>query len=135
MGGSVFLAAFLFAASPFPDDVIFIPLGVMRYSPLKIFISLFTGKFVLTLLIGYTARSSAGFLLLVSRGGVLASIVSAIIVILTAVLMMRIEWEDVLLEGRKDALRRLLRSLMRRPVHPKEDPANRTGGSKKNSSG
>src|SRR5213080_4413873 len=60
LGGSAFLAAFIFAASPLPDDVIFIPLGVLRYSPVKTFISLLTGKFVLALAVAYTFRNASG---------------------------------------------------------------------------
>ena len=114
LGGSAFLAAFAFAALPLPDDVIFIPLGVMRYSPVKTFVSLFTGKFVLTLLIAYVARTSSGFLDVLTGGSLFASIASAGAVIIIAILMMRIDWEEVLAAGRKGAFRRLVKSLVRR---------------------
>src|SRR3989475_11899092 len=58
LGGSVFLVAFIFAATPLPDDVAYIPMGIMKYSPIKTYISLYTGKFVLTLFVLYTARKS-----------------------------------------------------------------------------
>lgn len=106
------MAAFLFAASPFPDDVIFIPMGVMRYSPVKTFISLFTGKFVLTLIVAYTTRSYAGFLALVSGGSLYASIAGVVVVILIAVVMMRVDWESVLAGGRKGLVRRILRRVL-----------------------
>ncbi len=54
---SVFLAVFLFAALPLPDDILYIPLGAMRYDLLKFFIALLAGKIVITgtaVYFGYT---------------------------------------------------------------------------------
>lgn len=48
-GKSAFLVIFLFAALPLPDDVIYIPLGIVRYSLLWFILPLFLGK---TLLVG-----------------------------------------------------------------------------------
>ncbi len=44
-------AAFIAAASPIPDDLIYIPLGLARYNPLKFFIATFTGKIVLSYIV------------------------------------------------------------------------------------
>jgi len=41
-------AAFVAAASPIPDDLIYIPLGLARYNPLKFFVATLTGKIVLS---------------------------------------------------------------------------------------
>lgn len=40
-------AAFVAAATPIPDDLIYVPLGLARYNPLRFFISTFVGKIVL----------------------------------------------------------------------------------------
>jgi uncharacterized membrane protein YdjX (TVP38/TMEM64 family) len=45
---SVFLAVFLFAALPLPDDLLYIPLGVAGYSPLLFFAAVALGKVFLT---------------------------------------------------------------------------------------
>ena len=121
MGGSAFLVAFLFAASPFPDDIIFIPLGIIRYSPIKTFIALYSGKFVLTAFLVFVAKRSQGTLEDLLGGGVVVSVISATVVILVALLLMRVDWEKVMAEGRKGTIRRLLRSMLRRPArfHPK----------------
>src|SRR2546428_1139199 len=60
VGGSSFLLALVFAALPLPDDIIFVPLGIIRYSPVKAFIALYSGKFFLTAAITYAARRSHG---------------------------------------------------------------------------
>lgn len=111
LGGSAFLAAFIFAASPFPDDVIFIPLGMMRYSPPKTFIALFSGKFALTLLVAYLARSSSKFLDILLGGSPVAAVASVAVVIFFAIVMWRIDWEKVLERRHDGLLRRLLRRL------------------------
>lgn len=40
-------AAFAAAATPIPDDLVYIPLGLSKYSPKKFFIATLTGKIVL----------------------------------------------------------------------------------------
>lgn len=40
-------AAFVAAATPIPDDLIYVPLGLARYNPVRFFISTFLGKIVL----------------------------------------------------------------------------------------
>ncbi|MEM4522719.1 MAG: VTT domain-containing protein, partial [Nitrososphaeria archaeon] len=43
-----FIAVFLFAALPLPDDVLYIPLGVSGYRLLPYFIAVFAGKIIVT---------------------------------------------------------------------------------------
>jgi membrane protein DedA with SNARE-associated domain len=40
-------AAFIAAATPIPDDLIYIPLGLAKYNPLRFFISTLVGKIIL----------------------------------------------------------------------------------------
>ncbi|MEM2206262.1 MAG: VTT domain-containing protein [Sulfolobales archaeon] len=47
-GKSLFLAIFLFASLPLPDDVLYIPMGMTRYSIPKYLIAVLSGKTVLT---------------------------------------------------------------------------------------
>ena len=44
-------AAFVAAATPMPDDIIFIPLGLAKYNPKRFFIATLTGKIVLSYII------------------------------------------------------------------------------------
>jgi len=41
------IGAFIAAVSPIPDDIVYIPLGLAKYSPWKFAIATFLGKFVL----------------------------------------------------------------------------------------
>jgi len=44
-----FLLLFAAAASPIPDEPVVIPLGLMKYSPVKFFTAFFLGKLVITI--------------------------------------------------------------------------------------
>ncbi len=45
------VAAFVAAATPIPDDLIYVPLGLAKYNPIRFFISTLTGKIVLCYII------------------------------------------------------------------------------------
>lgn len=49
-------AAFIAAATPIPDDLFYIPLGLARYNPLRFFIATLAGKIVLGYTIVYASR-------------------------------------------------------------------------------
>ena len=50
------VAAFVAAATPIPDDLIYVPLGLAKYNPLRFFISTLAGKIVLGYAIVYISR-------------------------------------------------------------------------------
>ena len=108
LGGSTFLVALVFAASPFVDAV-FIPLGIMRYSPWKSFVSLYTGKFVWILSVLYAARTSHQIIIDAVGANVYAAIFSICLVFSVAYFMVRVEWETQGFERQKMRLGRLAR--------------------------
>ena len=93
------ITIFAFALTPLPDDLIFIPLGVMRYSLLRTFIPAFLGKFCMNLIVAYAGRFSIGFLgdlfgvesdwASIVIGFVIAVILFAVVL----VAMFKIDWE------------------------------------------
>jgi len=115
LGGSVFLVAFIFAATPLPDDVAYIPMGIMKYSPIKTYISLYTGKFILTLFVLYSARRSEEVINSALGGGIVGSAPSVVVIIALSYQMMRVDWERVLVQTQKRSfLMRVLKSGWRR---------------------
>jgi len=52
------LAVFLFALTPLPDDLLFIPLGIMRYSLPRALIACFFGKLGMSFIIAYSCSST-----------------------------------------------------------------------------
>ncbi len=49
-------AAFVAAATPIPDDIIFVPLGLAKYNPKRFFIATLTGKLVLSYVIVFVSH-------------------------------------------------------------------------------
>lgn len=45
---SIFIAVFIFAALPLPDDILYVPLGLIGYNVVKYFIALVLGKILIT---------------------------------------------------------------------------------------
>ena len=45
---SIFIAVFLFAALPLPDDILYVPLGLTRYNVIRYFMALIMGKTIIT---------------------------------------------------------------------------------------
>jgi len=97
-----YLGIFIFALTPLPDDLVFIPLGIMRYSFLKTFIPAFIGKLCMSLIIVYSAR----FTLQIIRQifGVEGNLISAIIGMIIAlillalifIIMFKVDWEKMI---------------------------------------
>ncbi|MET1101999.1 MAG: VTT domain-containing protein [Pyrodictiaceae archaeon] len=91
---SVFLAVFLFAALPLPDDVLYMPLGIMGYNVLRYFIAVLSGKIIITSLA--VALGSSISLLLGEAGPLWAGIAAAVIGVAASILIARMDWDRVL---------------------------------------
>jgi membrane protein YqaA with SNARE-associated domain len=87
---------FIFALTPLPDDLLFIPLGVMRYPFLKAFIPALLGKILMTFILAYSGQQSIEFIRTLFGGsewiGILITIILLIVVI---VAIIRIDWEKL----------------------------------------
>ncbi len=96
-------AAFVAAATPIPDDLVYIPLGLAKYNPRRFFVATLTGKIVLSYVIVLTSHF-VGFSLLdplVENIKDPSTIYIGVIVLgasLTAVvvLMLRLDWARIL---------------------------------------
>lgn len=93
------LTVFIFALTPLPDDLLFIPLGVMRYSIVKAFIPALIGKFCMNLIVAYAGRFSIK--IIEDVFGVESSGMSALIgmvlaialLIIVFVVVFKVDWE------------------------------------------
>jgi membrane protein DedA with SNARE-associated domain len=98
-------AVFIFALTPLPDDLLFIPLGMMRYSIPKALVSAFAGKVAMNFIVAYSGRFTKGVILDVIRSifgeqsDLLATLVTAVIaialMIIIVIIMLRLDWEKI----------------------------------------
>jgi membrane protein YqaA with SNARE-associated domain len=93
-------AIFLFALTPLPDDLLIIPLGIMRYNPVKFLIPCILGKTLMCLILALGGRFSIGLIrsLFGGEGGWAATLVTLILLIGIVILMLKIDWEEIFLK-------------------------------------
>jgi membrane protein YqaA with SNARE-associated domain len=93
------ITIFAFALTPLPDDLLFIPLGVMRYSLIRAFIPALLGKFFSNLIIAYSGRLSLqiiGDLFGVEGAGsslVIGTVIGIVLLIIVLIIMFKLDWE------------------------------------------
>jgi uncharacterized membrane protein YdjX (TVP38/TMEM64 family) len=58
-----FLALFVVAATPLPDEPVVVPLGLMKYNPAKFCLAFFAGKLLITVIGAYLGTLSQALLL------------------------------------------------------------------------
>lgn len=95
------VVVFLFALTPLPDDLLFIPLGVLRYSFVKAFIPCFFGKLLMVAILAYGGQLYYAVLSTVFGQGtfeveLFTSVITAILLVFIFVAMFKIDWEKVL---------------------------------------
>ena len=91
------IAIFLFALTPLPDDLLFIPLGMMRYSLVKAIIPTFIGKLLMSFIIAYSGYVSFEFIqvLFGDAGGLITILISSVLLISVLLIMYKIDWEAI----------------------------------------
>jgi membrane protein YqaA with SNARE-associated domain len=93
------IAIFVFALTPLPDDLLFIPLGVMRYSLLRAFVPAILGKFFSNLIIAYSGRLSLEIVKnifgLEGEGTSLlvGTIIGIVLLVIVFIIMFKLDWE------------------------------------------
>jgi len=91
-----FFAIFFFALTPLPDDLLFIPLGIMRYKFVKAFVPSLLGKLLMSFILAYSGYLSIGFIRdLLGGGGLIGAVVTVILLIVIMVAILKIDWEKV----------------------------------------
>ena len=96
-------AAFVAAATPIPDDLIYVPLGLSRYNPKRFFIATLSGKIVLSYCIVLISHSLGlsliePYLKDVHDMTAIYIGIAIFVVMMTAaiVLLLRLDWQKIL---------------------------------------
>ena len=96
-------AAFVAAATPIPDDLVYIPLGLAKYNPKRFFVATLSGKFVLYYVIVLISHYMGLSLLEPILQGIddplpvyIGIIALGIAMTLVVILLLRLNWEKIL---------------------------------------
>lgn len=90
------ITIFLFALTPLPDDLLFIPLGIMRYPFLKAFVPALLGKMVMTFILAYSGQQSIELIKSIfGESGWIGTAVTAILLIIIIMVIIKIDWEKL----------------------------------------
>lgn len=96
-----FLSVLLFAATPLPDDLVMIPLGIINYNLLLALIASFLGKMILCTFLGYAGMLSWKGVSLYFESKPLGVTVSLVGIILASYLTVRVDWLKLIREYQK----------------------------------
>lgn len=95
------IVIFLFALTPLPDDLLFIPLGVIRYSLVRALVPALIGKICMNFIVAYSGRFSVQIIRdifgvesdwISALIGMVLALVSLVIVF---VIMFKVDWEKL----------------------------------------
>lgn len=94
------ITIFLFALTPLPDDLLFIPLGILRYKFIKAFIPSILGKTLMCAILAYGGQFFSNILNVVFGEStpemkLLISIITAIALVFILAAMLKIDWEKI----------------------------------------
>lgn len=90
------ITIFIFALTPLPDDLLFIPLGVMRYPVLKAFIPALLGKMLMTFILAYSGQQSIEFIRTLFGGSeIIGLLITVILLIILIIAIIKIDWEKL----------------------------------------
>lgn len=92
------LAIFAFALTPLPDDLLFIPLGIMKYKFYKAFIPSLIGKLLMIFIIVSSGSMAGDFLIgiLGESGSLWGMIITTVLLVVVLIALYRIDWEKLL---------------------------------------
>ncbi len=95
-GGHTSTAIFIFAFTPLPDALIFIPLGITQYNLVKVWLPNLLGKLLMCYVLALAGRYSIGFIILFfGEGGWAGFILTTAALILLLIIMFKLDWEKI----------------------------------------
>lgn len=96
-------AAFIAAATPIPDDLVYVPLGLAKYNPKRFFIATLAGKIVLSYAIVLISHYLGMSLIQPFLENIddptpiyIGIVIFGVMMIITIVLLLRLDWQKIL---------------------------------------
>ncbi len=89
-------AVFLVAATPLPDDIFYVPLGLAEFTVWKFFVSCFLGKFLLTLVVALGGRYSVSWIeRLLSPDSLFGVVATVLFIAVSVYATLKVDWEAI----------------------------------------
>jgi len=95
-------AVFIFALTPLPDDLIFIPLGTLKYPIRKVFAAgfagkLLAGKLLMCFVLAYFGKLYGGIIEIFfgEAGGWVTEILSIVVLVFIYYALMKVDWQSI----------------------------------------
>jgi membrane protein DedA with SNARE-associated domain len=97
LGGHMSVAVFVFSFTPLPDALIFMPLGISRYSLVKIWVPNLLGKLAMCYVLTLAGQYTLGSVLSVfgEAGGWLSFILTTGLLLLILIVVLKLDWERI----------------------------------------
>ena len=96
-------AAFFAAATPIPDDLVYVPLGLAKYNPKRFFVATLTGKIVLSYVIVFVSHNLGISLIEPFLENVddatpvyIGIVIFGVMMTTVVVLLLRLDWQRIL---------------------------------------
>ena len=95
------IVIFLFALTPLPDDLLFIPLGVMRYSLVRALVPALIGKICMNFIVAYSGRFSVQIIRDIFGvesewiSALVGMVLALILLVIVFVVMFKVDWEKL----------------------------------------
>jgi len=91
------LAVFLFALTPLPDDLLFIPLGILRYKFWKMFLPCVAGKTLMCSFLAYFGGLFRDIILLVfgEEESWVGMLITTALLVFVLIVLLKVDWEKV----------------------------------------
>lgn len=109
------LAVFLFALTPLPDDIIYIPMGIIGYGFLKFMLANCAGKIILAIFVAYVGRYYKELMdVFVGESMSALSIsIAVVVMIIFSIVLFRMDWQGFITTFRQRGWRGVLAELLR----------------------
>ena len=117
------LAVFLFALTPLPDDIIYIPIGLAGFDLIKFMFANALGKIILSWIVAYGGRlyfDLAG-IFLGQGGGLTATFIALMAMIIITIFLLRIDWEEVMKSAERSGFMAAIKSMINSMISSKTD--------------
>jgi len=95
VGRWAFVALYVAAATPIPDEPIVIPLGLLKYNPIKFYLAYFLGKLSITILGAYMGKTAKNLFASTISQQILVA-VSIILTIAITIILLKVDVNKIL---------------------------------------